>query len=203
MRRTAQSNPMSMATAERRATVSRLRATGMTLERIADQVGVSTSTVAEDCRQAQELWLEAARQNRQIWIAQELENLDVIQREALQEWLRSRQPAQEIRKENDSGAAGGTPRTKTTRSRRGRVGDSRLLAVILKCVEQRRALLGLDAPQATAADLDRELAEPTIIEVTTRDAARLVMESSEGRLLVRVSDQAATNPGSVLSRVTR
>lgn len=180
---------------ERMVNVNRLYCQGVSQNQIAKRLEIPLSTVQGDLHEARQLWLQSTQNERKVWIAQELNKLDVVEAAAWDQWAESCKPIRERRKAEESASAS-APMGKTTKvtGQRGRIGDARLLAIILKCVEQRRAMLGLDAPPQSASDIDRELQEPTIIEVTTREAARLVMESTDGRLTVKVSDGPAVNP---------
>lgn len=173
----------SITSEERVFNVNRMYCQGKSLAQIAKQLGLSMHTVHDDLAAARQLWAIKTQDQRAVWVARELERLEAIEHEAWNEWFRSTKPARETREENSE-------HPKTTNTKRGRIGDARLLAVILKCIERRCQLLGLDAPQATAEDLDREFSEPLVLTVDTRDAARIVMSSQDGRVAVNVSDAA-------------
>lgn len=188
---------------ERIANVNRLYAQGLPQTTIAKRLGISQHTVCEDIKTGREIWLATVKENRQSLVAAELEKLNAIEYEAFDQWNKSTKPAIEERTEEESGTAQNpTGKTKRAKTKRGRIGDSRLLAIIVKCIERRCALLGLDAPPQTASDVERDMAEPMVVEISTRDAAKLVMEQADGRLTVRVSDappQPIVEPSNVLT----
>lgn len=182
----------SIVSQERVFNVNRMYCQGKSLAQIAKQLGLSMHTVHDDLAAARQLWAVKTQDQRAVWVARELERLEAIEHEAWNEWFRSTKPARETRTEDSE-------HPKTTSTKRGRIGDARLLAVILKCIERRCQILGLDAPQATAEDLDREFSEPLVLTVTTRDAAHVVMSSADGRVAVNVTD-AAPSPDTAVDR---
>jgi hypothetical protein len=194
MRKSIFTRPESILTAERRAQVSYLRTQGKTLQQIADAIGVNIHTVHDDCRVIREEYMAAIKENRAARLAQEEERLTAIERAAWEEFERSRQPGLESREESGKLAK----RTRTTRTR---TGDARLLAILTKVSEARRAMYGLDAPAQTAADTERELVEPVIVEVQTRADAKLVM-SMGGRIAVQVSSREPGPPTTIDAEAT-
>jgi hypothetical protein len=76
--------------------------------------------------------------------AQELQKIELIEREAHAGWDRSQKPAQSAVIEGEGNQQ---PSRKTVRNQSG---DPRFLDVLLKCVERRSEILGLDAPQKVA-----------------------------------------------------
>lgn len=184
-------SPTAILTAQRRYECEKLRARGWSEQQIADELGISQYTVHDDLIENRRIWLERVKGQREQWIAEQLQSLDLIQQLAMEEFSRSRQLAVEKVNEQTNGAKGLT--TKQKDRKRNRIGDSRFLKVAIECVEQRREMLGLDLPEQTADDLEREASDPMVIEVTTRDAARIVMGSQDGRVAVRITD----NPSAV------
>lgn len=187
-------SPRALIAAERVANASRLHASGLSMGQIAKRLNIPVQTVYEDIQSAKAIWISQAANNRQQFVAAELARLDRVEYEAWNQWEKSCRPMVEKRTEEDGPSQqnpnGKTKQSKTTRRKSG---DPRLLAVILKCVESRREMLGLDAPQQSAADLERDMAEPMVVEIATRDAARLVMEHSDGRLKVKIDDDSKPN----------
>ena len=187
-----ETSPDALKSIQRRWEVERLRQQGLSDENIANQLGISTYTVHTDLKANRELWLSRVHAQRDGWIAEQLQSLDLIQQLAMEEFSRSRQTAVEKVNEETTGAKGLT--TKKKDRKRNRIGDSRFLKVAIDCIEQRREMLGLDLPEQTADDLERESSEPMVIEVTTRDAARIVMGSTDGRVAVRITDSTTVAP---------
>jgi hypothetical protein len=175
--------------------VSRLSAQGLTNQQIADKLQIGTGTVDRDLKWVHGYYLQQSAEYRQRLVGEQLLKLEAYEQEAIDEWHRSKLAASEVSNETSTGAKGAG--SKTRRRKKGRVGDSRLLKVALECIEQRRELMGLDLPEQTADDLERESSEPMVIEVTTRDAARIVMGSTDGRVAVRITDSPTVAPSAV------
>ena len=187
---TGQHSPQAILVVQRRYDVERLRARGLTQQEIADELGVSLATVNFDLAENKAMWLARVSGQREQWIAEQLQALDLIQQLAMEEFAVSRRLAREQTQESIQGDKGLTTKRKTRK--KDRIGDSRFLKVATECVEQRREMLGLDLPEQTIDDLDREAQDPLVVEVTTRDAAKMVMSSRDGRVAVRITDAPST-----------
>lgn len=108
--------------ARRQAEVSRLALMGLTPNQIADRLKIAGRTARNDLAQIRRDWLAKARLARSLRVAEELAQLDNVERHALE--LIAELP----RKESPQPIA-------------------QLLRVVMDCVRQRRELLGLDQPK--------------------------------------------------------
>lgn len=136
---------------ERRQRISDAYARGDTMTRIAQRERVSVATVFKDLEWVREQYLLRATQAREVSIAAELLKLEALEREAWWAWERSKQPREETQTERvDAKAA----RSKVSIKRHERDGDPRFLEVVRGCIEDRRKLLGLDAPTKIDVEMD-------------------------------------------------
>jgi hypothetical protein len=126
--------------ARRRDQVTELYLQGFVQTAIAEKLGISQSTVCFDLKAVHKGWRESAIRDFDAARDLELKKLERIEREAWAAWERSQKPIQSA---TVNGDGAGPPNRKAMRSQHG---DARFLAIILKCSEERRAMLGLDAP---------------------------------------------------------
>lgn len=148
---------------ERRAIVARRYLQGVFQSDIAEEVGVTQSTVSKDIKYIQEQWRSSALIDFNEAKQRELERIDALEEQAWKAWFRSC----EIRKRTDHRVKGiqAKPKeyevddkgklvhkkpkihplevdTKTTTFQRD--GDPRWLATIQRCIQLRIKLLALD-----------------------------------------------------------
>lgn len=136
-------NQRQIALEMRRADVARRYLQGQTQGQIAADLGVHQSQVTRDLKTLRQRWQEQAADQTGRWIAQELARLAALEAEAWAAWQRSRQNA--VKEIEETTEDGFRQRKETT----GQAGDPRFLDQVQKCVQQRRDLLGLDAPKRT------------------------------------------------------
>jgi len=148
-----------LAVIERRQRVADLYLQGWTQLAIAKEVGVSQGMICVDLKQIRKEWRESAIRDFDAMRDEELRRLERIEKEAWSAWERSQKPVQSARVSDKEGGKG----HKTVKSQ---VGNSRFLELVLKCVESRRAMLGLDAPK--------------MIAPTTPSGAPLSLEERQG-----------------------
>jgi predicted XRE-type DNA-binding protein len=145
---------------------------------IAEIVGVSAAQISYDLRKLNKHWREYALKERAAFVDQELQKLDLLENEAWQAWERSRlnstetteivnsskvehKPKRSNDRNNSSGSgtyANGDRRpsvdikttTRTTSRIKTNYGDAQFLATVLRCMEHRMTLLGLEPPKAQA-----------------------------------------------------
>lgn len=127
-----------IALTRRREQVADLYLRGMTQTSIAEQLGITQSTVCTDLKRIREAWLESAVRDFDLAREKELQKLDRIEREAWAAWERSQKPQQSAKFREGSNAERGE---KTVRNQ---YGDPRFLDQVQKCIASRRAMLGLD-----------------------------------------------------------
>lgn len=129
-----------LAILERRQQVADLYLQGWTQTAIAEQLHVAQPTVCDDLQRIRKEWRESAIRDFDETRAIELLKIDRVEREAWAAWQRSQQPSQ------SAVVTGDGPQKQTRRSLKHQIGDPRFLDQVSKCISQRRALLGLDAP---------------------------------------------------------
>ena len=124
---------------ERRARVADRRNQGWTLAKIADEVGVSTRTVASDVKWLVQQWEERAIRSRNAHMADMLSSLNTLEREAWAAFFRSVRPVEETKTKRD--ANGKVVHTET--KKRNQSGDPRFMTVIDNILQRKAYLLGL------------------------------------------------------------
>ena len=120
-------------------------AEGLPQSVIAQQVGVAQPQISRDKAEIIKFWLQQQTQYLDIYKVQELNRIEHREKEAWQEWHKSKLERKKITE------------TRVDKDDKGKVvkkqivtetmcGDPRYLDVIAKCGKDRRELLGLDAP---------------------------------------------------------
>jgi hypothetical protein len=126
------------------ARVAELYLEGKTFMQIADELQMTYQRVYKSMQIARELWRTRAADSIARHKEREITKLDVVELEAWRGWQRSIGVVTiETVKNKTEDEINFDERT--TRSE-PHAGDPRFLAIITTCVEQRRRLLGLDAP---------------------------------------------------------
>jgi predicted transcriptional regulator len=133
-----------LAVHKRRQQVAELYLRAWTQQRIAEQLGISQTTVCFDLQKIRKHWRESAVRDFDLARAEELQKLEHIEREAYEAWEQSKKPAQSA---VVNGEASTAQAKKTIKNRHG---DPRMLEILLKCSAERRKMLGLDAPAKIA-----------------------------------------------------
>ena len=128
------------ALAQRRQKVTDLYLQGWSEVSIAAELNVSQATVSSDVQYVRKKWEASAIRNFDELRTRELQKLDYIEREAWAAWQRSQKPAQSA---VVNGEGNGERARKTLKNQ---YGDPRFLDQVNKCISQRRAITGLDAP---------------------------------------------------------
>jgi hypothetical protein len=135
-------NREELAVSQRRKQVAELYLKGSSQPAIAEQLGVSQPTVSGDLKAIQQEWRESAIRDFDELRAIELQKIDLIEREAWAAWQRSQKPAQ------SAIVTGEGHDQKARKSMKHQYGDPRFLILVAQCINQRRALLGLDVQPA-------------------------------------------------------
>lgn len=115
---------------------------------IAIRLGVSESVISKDLKIIQQEWAEQrvfALDQRKLL---ELESIDRTEREAWTAWDRSKGPIEISEATLDGSKAPDKGRAR--RVTKSTAGDPRFLLIVLRCIEQRCKILGLEAPTKTA-----------------------------------------------------
>lgn len=168
---------------ERRQVVAQRYLHGDMQSEIAHALHISQAQVSYDLKAVREMWLASLISDFDAKKAQELAKIDAVEVAAWQGWERSLQPREVSLTEATEGGEvvgeDGTPRLKApTRKasmrREGQAGDPRFLDGVLKCVAQRCAILGLNAPTKFTIDWDK---------LTPDQLARLAAGEPPGRVM--------------------
>jgi hypothetical protein len=115
---------------------------------LAQRIGVNRSTISRDLRVLNDRWKESGVRDLDAAKGQELDRLDLLEREAWQAWEKSKGAHETTTTEQTS--TGGGERVKAAIRKDEQCGDPRYLAVVQWCIEQRGKLLGLHAPHKVA-----------------------------------------------------
>lgn len=142
---------------------------------IADEVGLSQSTVSNDLKILQKQWLSSTLININEAKAKELARIDKLEQEYYQAWHRSCEDAETItekgkgskakaKDDEDNSPTRPTEFEKTVQ-RKGQAGDPRFLQGVQWCISQRCKILGVNAPKKSE-DLTVNLNELTNEQLT-------------------------------------
>jgi hypothetical protein len=129
-----------LAIAQRRQQVAKLYLQGKGQTEIAQELNLTQATISRDLEHVRTAWRESSIRDFDAQRDLEIARLNAIETEAWAAWERSQQPAQTA---VVSGAAGSQTAKRTLRHQ---CGNPRFLELALRCNEERRKLLGLDAP---------------------------------------------------------
>lgn len=185
-------NQRAVVTGQRRADVARLYLTGIPQSEIARQLDCNQATVSRDLSALRTEWLQSALRDFDAHRAQELARIDEVEREAWDGWRGSREDAITLMEEEGGKDGGRTRRTVV-----GQAGDPRFLDQVQKCIQQRRELLGLDAPKRTEVSgpaggpigLARQLSDEELMEIIQRHGESDGLGSHD-----RIAPQEAGSP---------
>lgn len=137
--------------------VARLYLGGHTQHEIAEHLSadgdrsysVTQQTVSNDLREIRRRWQESAVCDFGAAMALELAKIDNAERKAWEAWHRSIGQRVVTTAGRDNGGTGNGKERAQVRTEES-FGDPRYLATIQRCIDQRRKLLGLDAPVKVA-----------------------------------------------------
>lgn len=132
----------------RRRHVSRLALAGVKNQEIADELGVDIAAVRSDLTHLSKQWKREAKRSTDKLIREQLGRLSTLEAEYWEAWEASKKPTTKTSKQTKKSTKNGdetTAKVDTTTTS----GDPRFLEGVHKCIEQRRKLLGLDAPEKT------------------------------------------------------
>ncbi|MGG6266214.1 hypothetical protein ACQ4M3_05165 [Leptolyngbya sp. AN03gr2] len=116
---------------------------GETQTAIAADLGVTQQTISDDLKLIRKRWRKSAIRDFDEAIALELAKIDLVESELWQQWERSKKPRRTKRDEEGTGDRGASVKTVTIES--SGLGDPRYLEGVMKCIDRRCRLLGLDA----------------------------------------------------------
>lgn len=130
--------------AERRQQIATRYLRGETQAGIAADLGIDQATVSRDLVAVRAAWLASSVRDFDTAVAQELAKIDEIESEYWQAWERSKMPKEATLTEKVEGK---DSRSRARVQREHRDGNPAYLDGVLKCIERRCKLLGLDAPE--------------------------------------------------------
>lgn len=127
--------------------VSSLYLKGRFQAEIAVELGISQSTVSRIIKELVNEWQTERVYNINEAKARELAKIDQVELEAWKAWSRSQEDAvKEVEGSNHQGAFSQT-------STEGQAGDPRFLSMVIDCIKQRCAILGVEAPKKSESIL--------------------------------------------------
>jgi len=144
---------------------------------IAEEVGISQTTVSRDLKALQAEWLKSSLIDYNEVKAQELARIDTLEREYWQAWQRSCEDAETIRKKKAEIA--GVKRKEIVTTAKGQVGDPRFLTGVQWCIERRCKVLGIDAPDKVEGSVILEIAYAKTGQETAAEPVGLRDERQE------------------------
>lgn len=150
--------------------------------KIAAEMGFSQQAVSYNISKCRKEWIANSQQLIGERTMLELAKIDEVERSAWEGWLRSCKDSEKLVSETNTG--GDKPGTKERVEIEPQAGDPRFLDVVLKCVQQRCKILGLDAP--------------TKVEDVTPVRTVEVLVKSHDEVL-EVNDLLASNPNNRIS----
>lgn len=114
---------------------------------IAQDVGIDQSTVSRDLKAIRDEWLKSTLVDFNEAKAKELARIDAVEVEAWAAYERSKGKREVTTQESAAvGDGEDNARQKVQIRTEDRDGDPKWLEIVLKCSEQRRKILGIDAP---------------------------------------------------------
>jgi len=111
-------------------------------------LGLTQQQISYDLKELRRRWLESALQDFDTLKAKELAKIDVVESEYWSAWQKSQDKTE--RKSSKMKEEAGRHVKESGIVTEDQVGDPRFLQGILKCIERRCAILGLDAPKTIA-----------------------------------------------------
>ena len=115
---------------------------------IAEEVGLSQSTVTRDLKALQAEWIKSSLIDYDKAKAREIAKIDNLERIYHAAWRRSCEDAETVRKKKAE--VGGVERKELVSTAKGQSGDPRFLNGIQWCIERRCKIMGIDAPTKVA-----------------------------------------------------
>lgn len=157
---------------------------------------LSRSLVAKEIGIIQDEWCKRADEAISRVKARQLATIDAVERTAWERFDASCKPGERTQKERESGESAPDEQGKKTATgskskarvvTENRDGDPRWLDLVLKCVERRCRILGLDAPTRGVIDVDAEVKTTSATPEPTRGfdtttAWALVVEEAKREL---------------------
>jgi hypothetical protein len=136
---------------------------------LAQRIGVNRSTVSRDLKALNARWKEAAVRDLDAAKGQELERIDLLEKEYWQAWEKSKDGHETTTTEQMTSPDG--DRTRAGIRKEEEHGDPRYLAGVQWCIDKRCEILGLKAPHKIAPTTP-DGKEPFILTVEDMIQAR-------------------------------
>lgn len=136
-----------------------LRMKGYYEYQIAEELKLSQQMISRELKKIRAEWTMNTQRNYEALINEELAQIAIMEREAWQEYERSKLPREvatrkKVKSANgtkggkdEKGTIHGTSREEQSARKEGRLGDPRYLDIINNCRKRRAELLGLEAPK--------------------------------------------------------
>jgi len=141
---------------KRRATVSELYLAGRTQFQISLVVDVTPQQVSRDLKRVREQWRSTSLQNYEQKVDMELAKADQVEHDAWVAWDKSIGQHTVVMEKEARGGIETMTRTEVLH------GDPQFLMTILKCIDIRCRILGLDAPTKIEASVTSEALEELV-----------------------------------------
>mgnify|MGYP002776997009 CR=1 FL=1 len=116
---------------------------GETQSAIGKALGISQQTVSDNLKEIRKLWRESSVRDFDEIKSEQLAKIDRIEAECWEQWERSKKPKATRKNEEILTEKGAI--VKESETTQEQCGDPRFIAEIMKCIERRCALLGLDS----------------------------------------------------------
>lgn len=122
---------------------ARMYLQGATQAAIAKHLGVTQQTVSNDLKEIRIRWRESSIRDFDAIKEEQLAKINLAESQYWQEWERSKET--KITKRNEDGLTDKGALTKEVIIEEQKCGDPRYLDGVMKCIERRCALIGLDS----------------------------------------------------------
>lgn len=151
--------------ANRRREVAEKYLRGATILQIADEYGVDRSQISRDLKYIREQWLEASINHIDQKKAIELAKLDHLEMTYWDGWERSIKNAETIIQEKTQSG------TKAVKKSVGQSGNPSFLDGVLKCIDKRCQILGIEATKKITLDVEVSNVRNRILAALADDLA--------------------------------
>lgn len=136
---------------------------GWTQARIGQELGVTQAAISNDLKELHRRWREETTLALDDYKRKELAKLDELEREYWAAWERSQESRKTVKKRK-SDMPGGVAELKEMIQSES-CGDAKYLDGVLRCIDRRSKLLGLDAPERNDIRLTSGVDELTDAEL--------------------------------------
>lgn len=129
---------------------------GWTQAKIAEELGLARSQIAYDLKKIQQQWIKNTTIELDEHKGKELAKIDLVEAEAWEAWIKSKEKykqesaiARGIHRELDEAKNKKEVATSIDKSTKteDQYGNPKYLELVMKCIERRCKMLGIDAPQ--------------------------------------------------------